>query len=340
MTRALKLIFVTVIGIFAAALQPASAQGVDYTGKNITIFSGGGGYSVYARLLGQHLGPRLPGAPSVIVKELPGAGTLMVASYLYEAARVDGTEIGLVGGATATAQLFKVPNVRFDPRQFAWIGSIASDVGVVAVAGRSPVKSIKDVFANKMLVGGGGPTSGNVIFPTVTNRLLGTKFEIIRGYKSSEQIALAIERGEVEGVMSWNYSSLSTTHLDRVQDGSIRILLQLALTGHPDLAGIPLVTELARTPEEREILELVFASQTMARPIIAPPKTSAPALAALRKAFGEVLADGKFRDEAKRLHLETDNPMTGDEVQALMARLYSSRPEVVARVNQLMDTQF
>jgi tripartite-type tricarboxylate transporter receptor subunit TctC len=321
------------VGLIAS---PAMAQSVDYSGKTISILAGGGGYSLYSRTLAPYLSKRLPGQPTVIVKEMPGAGTHVASNYLYEVARKDGTEIGAVSGSTATVQLFKTPGIRFDPRKFVWLGSISNEVGVVAAGEKSSVRSIEDTFQRKMVVGGGGPTSGNVLFPTLSNGLLGTKFEIIRGYKGSDEIALAIERGEVEGVMSWNYSSIRAGHPDWLRDKKITILLQLALTGHPALQGVPLISDLAKTEEQKAAIRLIFATQSMARPYIAPPDMPAPVTAALRKAFDEVMADPEFRDEAQKRGLDVNSPMSGREIEALLGQLYATPEAVVAKVNELM----
>lgn len=315
------------------------AQTVDFTGKTISIFSGGGGYSLYSRTLGPHFGKRLPGQPNVIVKEMPGAGSHVASNYIYEIARKDGTEIAAVGGSAATVQLMKTPGIRFDPRRFLWIGSISNEVGVVAAWSMSPIKSIHDVFERKMLVGGGGPTSGNVLFPTLTNGLLGTKFEIIRGYKNSEEIALAIERGEVDGVMSWNYSSIRGGRPEWLRDKKITILLQLALVGHPDLTGVPLITDLARTGEQQAALNMIFATQSMARPYIAPPGTSAEVASVLRKAFDEAVADPEFRREAEKRGLDVNAPMTGQQIEEMVKGLYATPGPVVAKVIELLNTR-
>ena len=320
---------------FAAATS-AVAQDINYAGKTISVYAAGGGYSLYARTLAMHIGKRLPGEPTVIVKELPGAGTLMSANYIYEAAKKDGTEIAAVGGSVATVQLYKTPGIRFDPRNFVWLGSISSEVGVAAATDKSGITSIQQVLERKMLVGGSGPSSGNVVFPTISNGLLGTKFEIVRGYKGSEEIALAMERGEVDGVMSWNWSSIKSARSDWVRDGKIKILLQLALAGHPELKGVPLIADLAKTPEQKAAIELVFASQGMARPYILPPGTPQPIITMWRKAFADMLADPAFEADLKKLNLDFDNPMSGPQVEAMIARLYATPEDVLNKVNGLM----
>ncbi|MDH7794876.1 MULTISPECIES: tripartite tricarboxylate transporter substrate-binding protein [unclassified Beijerinckia] len=321
--------------LFAASAQ--AAEEPNFAGKTISIYASGGGYALYARVLAAHIGKRLPGTPSVIIRELPGAGTLMSANYIAEAARKDGTEIGAVGGSIATVQLYKVPNVRFDPRRLIWLASLASEVGVVAVTAKSGVSSIQDAFSRKVLVGGGGPTSGNIVFPSILNGLLGTRFEIVRGYKSSEDIALAMERGEVEGVASWNWSSIKASRLNWVKSGQIKILLQLALTGHPDLEGIRLVTDLAKTDEQRSAIQLVFSSQDIARPYIAPPGTPAKIVDLWRRAFQETMADPAFTADLTKMNLDSTGAMSGPQVDALIEKLYATSPTVLSEVNGWME---
>jgi tripartite-type tricarboxylate transporter receptor subunit TctC len=339
MSRVLPLTSMCACAILLGASVKVQAQGGDFTGKTITIYSGGGGYSIYSRTLAPYFSKRLQGQPPVIVKEMPGAGSHVASNYIYEIARKDGTEIAAVGGSAATVQLMKTPGIRFDPRRFVWIGSISNEVGVVAAGAKSGVKSIQDVFERKMIVGGGGPTSGNVLFPTLANGLLGTKFEIIRGYKNSEEIALAIERGEVEGVMSWNYSSIKSGHPDWLRDKKITILLQLTLNGHPNLEGVPLITDLAKTDEQNAALKLIFATQNMARPYIAPPGASPAVVSVLRRAFDEAVNDSDFREEAQRRGLDVNGPMTGQEIEALVKQLYATPAPVVAKVNELMTAR-
>jgi tripartite-type tricarboxylate transporter receptor subunit TctC len=329
--------YVGACALTAFAGQSSLAQEIDYAGKTISIYSGGGGYSLYSRTLAPYLGKRLPGQPSVIVKEMPGAGSHVAANYLYEVARKDGTDLGSVSGSTATVQLFKTPGIRFDPRKFVWLGSISNEVSVVAAGEKSSIRSIQDAFERKMIVGGGGPTSGNVLFPTLANGLLGTKFEVIRGYKGSDEIALAMERGEVEGVMSWNYSSIRAAHPDWIRDKKITIILQLALQGHPALQGVPVIMDLARTQEQSSAIRLIFATQNMARPYIAPPETPARVTSLLRKAFDDTTADSEFRAEAERRGLDVNGAMTGPDIEALIAQLYATPPDVVAKVNDLMN---
>jgi tripartite-type tricarboxylate transporter receptor subunit TctC len=328
--------------LLLVSARGASAEDIPYfRGKTVSLIYGGGaggGYRAYANLLGPFLVRHLDGGPRIVVKGVPGAGTFAAANYIYEVAASDGTEIAAVAGNTATAALFRTPNIRFNPRRLLWIGSMTSDVGVAVAWYTSGVTTIEQLRTRTMVVGGGGPISGNVIFPTVLNRLFGMKFEIVRGYPSSSEAMAAVERGELDGVASWNYSSIRAGHMDLVREGKVTLLLQLGLGRHPDLPDIPAVTDLVRTPEQRGIVDLVFAPEEMARPFAVSPATKPQIVSILRRAFDETMADASFLAEAERLHLDISHPMTGDAVTRLIGQLYALPPELVAKSIDAADT--
>jgi tripartite-type tricarboxylate transporter receptor subunit TctC len=311
-----------------------------FKGKTINLIFGGGeggGYDTYARFLSAHLGRLVPGNPRVLIRGAPGAGTLAAANYIYEVAVPDGTNIGTVGGGTATAELFKTPGIRFDPRKFIWLGSLTSDVSIGVSWYKSPVKTIQDTLTQQLIVGGGGPTSGNVLFPVVLNKLVGTKFKIITGYKSSGEAMLAVERGELEGIMSWNYSSIRAAHIDLIRDHKLNLLVQFALKKHKDLPDIPLVTELAKSDEDREILDLIFSRQEMGRPFMLPPKTPDAVVKILRDAFAAAIKDPILLADAERQRLDVNEPMTGPQVDEMIAQLYKTPKDVVDRAIEITD---
>lgn len=324
-------------GLFAVA---GAAHAQDFKGKTVILGYGGGvggGFDTYAQLLAPHIKRHLPGAPNVIVQGVPGAGTLAAANYTFEIAPPDGTFIGIASGNTATAKLFRTPNIRFDPNKFVWIGSMTSEVAAVIAWHTTGITSIEDVKKRKMIVGGGGATSGNVISPTVMNRMFGTQFDIIRGYSSSREAMLAVERGELDGVGSWNYSSIKAAHADMLRDGKIKILLQLALSKHPDLPNVPLITDLAKTPEEKSILELIYAPQEMGRPLFAPPATPANVANTLRRAFDATLADPVFQADAAKRRIDINSPMTGEQVAALIGRMHDQPESVLEKTIALTN---
>ena len=321
---------------------PAPAQDAEpFKGKTINMIVGGtagDGYDTYARFLIQYLGKYIPGEPRFIVQNMPGAGTLVAANYLYERAETDGTVIGTVGGGTATAQLFKTRGIRFDPRKFAWVGSLNSEVGLVLAWHTQPFKSVKDVMEREMVVGGGGPTSGNVIFPLVLNRVVGTKFKIIAGYRGTGTIALAIESGELQGTGSYHYSSMLSSRPEWIEKKLITPLIQLSMFKHPVFPDVPNIPDLAKTEEQRQVLDLVFSRQQMGRPFLMPPGTDREIVTIVRTAFNDVLKDKDFLAEAKRRRLDLTQPMTGEEIHALIDNLYKYPDEVIEKAIAASDT--
>ena len=315
-------------------LVAVSAQAEDLSqSKTITLIVGGdpGGYDSYARLLQRHWPAHVPGFPTIVVQNMPGAGGLRAADYVYEVAPKDGTVVGAGFGGLATAQLFKIPGVRFDPRRFRWLGSMSSDVGLVLAWHTAAVKTIDDAYRHELIIGGSGQTSANVVFPTVMNKVLGTKFKIVTGYKGGSDIALAMQRGEIEGVGSVYYSSLVTRNPEWLSDHLVNILVQLSLKPHPKLPNVPVVVDLARSPEDKALLELVFAQQQMSRPFMLPPDTPQNVVDILQRGFLDTLKDPALLAEAAQQNLEINNPMSGDDIRDLLDRLYASSSAVVAR---------
>lgn len=331
----------------ALALALGAAQGAHaadenvFKGKTINIVIGGSpgdGYDIYGRLLGPYLTKHVPGNPRFLPQNMPGAGTLVAANYMYEVAPKDGTAIGTVGGGTATGQLFRTPNIRIDPRRYGWIGSLNSEVGLVLAWHDQPFKKYSDLLEREFVVGGGGPTSGTVIFPLVLNRIVGTKFKIIPGYKSTGDIALAMERGEVQGTGSYHYSSLIQSRPNWLRDKQAVPLIQLSLIKHPLFPDVPHIPELAKTQEQAEILQLVFARQAMGRPFMVPPGTSPDATRILRTAFNAILKDPDFLQEAEKRRIDLTLPMTGEEIHALLDRMYAASPTVLDKAIAASDT--
>jgi tripartite-type tricarboxylate transporter receptor subunit TctC len=329
------------VSIGALTISPALADD-SLRGKTLNLIVGGdpGGYDTYARLLTRYLPTHVSGEPTLIIRNMPGAGGLRAANYVYEVAPKDGTAIGVGFGGIATADLFKIDGVRFDPRQFIWLGSMSSDVGLTLAWNTAQVKTIQDAFDHELIIAGSGQTSANVVFPTVMNKVLGTKFKIITGYKGGSDIALAMQRGEIEGVGSVYYSSLITRNPDWLENHLVNVLVQLSLKPHPRFPDVPVVVDLAKTPEDKALLELVFAPQEMSRPFMLPPDTSQSAVTALRAGFEAALKDQGLLAEAAKQQLEINNPMNGDDIRALIDKLYAASPEVIARATAASTGKF
>jgi tripartite-type tricarboxylate transporter receptor subunit TctC len=323
-----------VAAVFSTA-APAQAQAKDdgfFKGRNVQVLIGygvGGGYDLYGRLLARHMGRFVPGNPTMVPQNMVGAGSLKLANYLYSAAApADGTAFGIVGSGVIFDPIFGGQGADYDSRKFKWIGSMQSFVQIAIAWHTSPVKSLADAQKNELVVGATGAGSGTNLYPKLLNALFNTKLKIVTGYQGTNEINLAIERGEVQGSVGWEWAGLVASKPDWLAEKKIVVWLQLALKKHPDIPDVPLVTDLAPTPDAKAILELGLASPLMGRPFIAPPGVPENRLQTLRTAFDAMLKDKAFLDEAAKAKLEII-PMTGQEIDALLQKAYASPPAIV-----------
>ena len=336
-------------GLGAAALltmlplSPAAADSVAdfYKGKQVDLYIGysvGGGYDTYARLLANHMGKHIPGKPTVITKNMPGAGSAKLANWLYNVAPKDGTAVGAIGRGTGFDPLFKIKGAQFDGTKFNWIGSANDEVSVCVAWQGSGVTKFEDVVAKELIVGGTGASADTDQFPKIMNGVLGTKFKIVTGYPGGNEVGLAMERGEVKGRCGWSWSSVKSLHMDWVKDKKIHLLVQLSLEKHPDLPDVPLVMDLAKNDDQKRILKLIFTRQVMGRPFLAPPGIPADRVKALRTAFMDTLKDKDFLAAAAKAKLEI-TPVAGDKLQTLVKEAYDSPPALVAKTAALLHVE-
>ncbi len=282
----------------------------------------GGGYDAYARLYGRHLGKHFTGNPPVTVRNMPGAAGVVMANHLAAQALRNGSVIALGPGSLATAALFGSQGARYDARALTWIGSLNNDVSAVVSRSDAPVTSLEGLFSKELIVGGAGASDNSVVYATVLSRLFGAKLKLVAGYNGSGATVLALERGEVQGIAGWNYSSIVTMKPDWIRDGRINVLLQMSLSRHPDLPQTPAVIELARDEGQREILRLILAQSEIGRVVFAPPGLPAMQSEAHRSAFGRVIKDPEFLADAEKLRLEINQPLPGVDVEKLVADLH------------------
>ena len=309
-----------------------------YKGKTIELhigFSSGGGYDVYGRIVARHMGRHVPGNPQIVPKNTPGAGSLRAANWLYAAAPKDGTAIATVSRGAAFDPLLGVTAAQYDGNKFNWIGSANDEVSVCVSWKDSGVATFEDMKTKELVVGGTGPTADTDQFPKVINGILGTKMKIIPGYPGGNDVSMALERGEVKGRCAWSWSSVTATRPNWIKDKTVNVLVQLAMHKHADLPDVPLIIDLARTDDEREMLSLVFARQTMGRPFTAPPGVPSERVTALRKAFMDTMKDKEFLAEAEKSQLEI-TPVSGEELQALVAKVYAGNPAIAKKVAELL----
>jgi tripartite-type tricarboxylate transporter receptor subunit TctC len=326
------------------ALCPVShtyAQGPAsfYKGKSIDLYIGysaGGGYDVYARALARHMGRFIPGNPTIVPKNMPGAGSLVLANWLYNVAAKDGTAFGMIGRGTAFDPLLGSTKAQFDAAKFNWIGSMNDEVSVCVAWYTSGITKLEQVVQKELTVGGTGPAADTDQFPKILNATLRTKFKIIPGYPGGNDIDLAMERGEVMGRCGWSWSSVIATHKSWLDDKKINVLVQLSLNKHADLPNVPLIMDFAKTDEQRQMFKLVFARQPMGRPFLAPPGVPAERTAMLRKAFVDTMKDPGFLAEAEKMKLEID-PVSGEAVQAIVQEVYQTPKSISAAVADIVN---
>jgi tripartite-type tricarboxylate transporter receptor subunit TctC len=328
------------IALVAGCASVALAQtgGDKFKGKTFEIVVGydtGGGYDIYARALSRHIGRHLPGNPTVIVKNMPGAATRTAANYIYNIAPKDGTVIATVARGLPTDELLGSGGIRFESTKFNWIGSMNNEVSVGVAWHTSPIKTFEDTKQHEMIV---GAIADSLLFAQVMNAVLGTKFKMITGYKSGAEIGLAMQRGELEGRMGWSWSSIVAMNPEWISEGKIRNLVQFSTAKHADLPNVPLVTELAANDEDRALLELVFSRQVIGRPFIAPPGLDAETVQILRKAFDDTMKDPIFLAEMQKANLEV-NPISGKDVQELINRLFKTPPAVLERAKVIIPVE-
>ena len=334
------------IAIAAAALVLPSgthAQSVAdfYKGKTVELligYSGGGGYDVYARLLARHMGKHIPGNPTIVPRNMPGAGSLVLANWLYNIAPKDGTAIGMIGRGTPFDPMLGIEAAKFDPTKYLWLGSMNNEVSVCVSWHTSGVTKYEQLLQKELVVGGTGPSADTDQFPRITNAVLGTKFRIISGYPGGNDISLAMERGEVGGRCGWSWSSVISTRMNWFKEKKVHVLMQLALEKHDDLPNVPLVVDLAKTDEQKATLRLIFARQALGRPLLGPPGIPQDRAAALQKAFTDTMKDKAFLAEAEKAKLEI-TPIGGAAVQKIIADSAKTDPAILKRAAAMVKVE-
>ncbi len=325
------------IGIGLVASQAlAQDEATFFKGKTVTVIAGsgsGGGVDLYARLIGRHLSKHLPGNPAVIVQNMPGAGSLAAAHHLYTVAPKDGTSIAVVPAPALFDPLMAGDDLsKYDPRKFNYLVNANADTLVCVVRKDAPVQTYRELFDKELVVGGTGPGSALWYYPTMEKYVLGVKFKVIAGYKGSNELSLALQRNEIQGVCGIFWSSARQQYPGLMKpDGEFRVIVQHDARSIPALkaAGVPLSTDFARTPQQKEALEAFLLQGSISRPFILPPGVAPQRVAAMRKALEETLKDPELLAEAAKGGMDIDS-QTGAEVQALVEKIYGTSPEILA----------
>jgi tripartite-type tricarboxylate transporter receptor subunit TctC len=331
----------------AMALAPSAAVAQDaiakfYTGKSIDMIIGaapGGGFDIYARTIARHMPNHIPGKPSMIPKNMPGAGTNKATGFVYGVAPKDGTVIGAVfPGAIMDPLLGDKSQVQHDSTKLIYLGSANNEVAITVIRADAPAKTFQDLFTKGMLAAASQSGGSSRDFPAALNNVLGTKIRLVSGYPGTKEMTLAIERSEVEGTGGYLWSSLQTQNPDWLPAaGKMRILVQEAIKGNAELTkmGVPVAIDFAKTDEDKQVLELIYGQLVFGRPYILPPGTPEDRVTALRRAFDATFKDEAFLADAKKARLTID-PVSGEEVQALVAKIYAAPERIVERAKEAM----
>jgi tripartite-type tricarboxylate transporter receptor subunit TctC len=325
-------------GSLAGEALAAEAGDDFYKGKQITLVTtadAGSVYVTYARLLAQHLPDHLAGRPTMIVQMMPGASGLTGAYYLYNAAPRDGTVIGAVNANIPTAPLLNRDEAKFDVNKYSWLGSISRDPFVGFVWHTAPIKTLDEAKRTEVILGGQALGAASVDMAVLGKELFDLKIKIVTGYKSSGETKLALEKGEIQGVFGNLWTSLKTEKPDWIADQKIRIVTQFGFSKHPDLPDVPLFMDLATKPEDRQLLELLLSRQEFAKPFVAPPEVPPARLDMLRRAFDATLKDPKFLEDADKLKLPIDRPMTGEELATTTEALSRTPASAIKRLEDI-----
>jgi len=327
------------LGLCAIALaEGARADAVSdfYRGKTVTIIVGytaGGGYDLYARALARHMGRHLPGNPSFIVQNITGAGSLNAANHLYNVSAKDGTVFGTFGRTIATTPLLTPATAPFDGTKFTWLGSVTNEVSSCVTWHTSPVKTWNDILTKQVAMGGEGPGADPDVYALLYKNVFGARIKLVTGYHGTNDTTLAMERGEVDGLCGLSWSTLKARHLPWMNEKKINIIIQAALRKQPELANVPLASELTQDREKQQILKLFLASQETARPFAAPPDLPADRKAALIRAFESTMKDPEFLAEAAKLNMDV-NPLNAKGVDDILAELYATPKAVLEKAAQ------
>jgi tripartite-type tricarboxylate transporter receptor subunit TctC len=309
-----------------------------YRGKTITlsVASGvGGGYDFFARALAKYMGRYIPGSPAMIVQNMPGAGGARMVNYAYSVGAQDGTLLGVPLAPTPMVQVLDPGSISYDATKLHWIGNLEQSVGILFVWHASPTRSMNDAMARVTPLAGSGKSSATYQMPVLANALLGTRFKVVLGYTSAPDMELAIEKGEVDGRQAV-WQTLKTTHPSWIVERKVRFIAQSVLTRSPLMPDTPTFIELAKTDEDKRIFEFMALQNVTGRTIFAPPGVPADRVAALRRAFDEVVKDATMLSELERAGMVIE-PSSGQEVQAAVERMIATPPDVVARMRKMLE---
>jgi len=317
---------------------PAAAQTVEqfYAGRQVNIvvgFNPGGAYDPYARAVARHLPRHLPGSPTIVIKNMQGAGSVIAANHLYNVAPRDGSELGVIAGGAALEPVYGRKNAQFDGRHFVWLGSANEEIAGCLAWHTTPFKTAEDLFKQEMITGASG--ASNLEFPTAMNMVLGTRMKLVRGYRGPVDILLALERGEVQGMCGMVNTIVGTQRPDWLRDDKVRILVQIGLERTARMGDRPFVMDYARSEDDKRVLRMIFGWTIMGRPFLAPLGIPEDRKAALIKAFDATMRDPAFLEDAARQRLEIA-PTSGAQIERFLADVYATPKPLVERAAKIL----
>jgi len=318
-----------------ACAQPAAEF---FRGRTIDLYiaySAGGAYDLYARLLARHIGKHIPGNPTVVPKNMEGAGGLRLANFLYNAAPRDGTALGATSRSVAFEPMLGNKGAQYEPDKFTWIGSANDEVAVCVSWHTSGITRFDELLTREMTVGSTGTGDDTYQFPRFVNNVLGTRMKIVTGYPGGNDVGLAMERGEVAGRCGWSWSAVRTTRMSWIAEKKINLLMQFSLAKHAELPDVPLIMDRAASDEQRAMFRLIFARQVMGRPFQGPPGIPSDRLKALQKAFIDTMADKEFLAEAEKGQFEI-RPVSGEAIEQLLTEIFKTPPTLAEKAGALM----
>jgi tripartite-type tricarboxylate transporter receptor subunit TctC len=331
------------IALLVTAWAASAAAGpIDsfYKGKTVTLLVGGsagGGYDTLGRAIARSIGHHIPGDPSIIVQNMPGAGGMVAMDYLFHTAEHDGSVIALVENGPPLAPLFGVKLARYDATKFNWLGTPSVETAVVLIWHTVPVNSLADLKSRPTTMGASGTNSTQAFYTRLVDAVLGTKMKAINGYKGLNDTFLAMERGEIDGSPSVFYSAITSTRPHWLPDHLAKAILQYGPQPVKDLVGVPFVPDLITAPDDKLLLQAAFAPLALGRPLVMPPGVPADRVAAMRQALADTFADPAFLADAKKLKLVVNAPQTGQQLQDVIDHAYATPPRLIDRLRALNE---
>lgn len=343
-TRSITTQLIALFGMSLASAAYADPVADFYAGKDVSLTVGsapGGGYDAATRLLARHYSKHIPGKPTIVVRNMPGAGSLNMMNNVANVATKDGTVIGAPQNTAPLERLLHIlskggKNANFDAEKLNWIGTSSQDVYLLIAWHTAPVANFADLTKTELVVGSSGHNTDHSITARLLNQTFGTKLKIVTGYPSAQEIMLAMERGEIQGNSGRAYSSLMSGFSHLVRDKKVKMLIQMGVTPHPDLKDVPFAIDLVKDPDDKKVLELTFSKFQMSRPLFVAAEVPSDRVQALRRGFDAMMKDPELLADAQKSKIDID-PLSGEDVQKLVQRLFATPLPLVEKARALLQ---